>query len=115
MQLELPPFTLPTRWPLVPVDVAAFFLDRTPDELRLEADSVWAWDIAAPGCERRVLRIWRESLLALKDPRRITPAQHHAVLASILPQRGLRGTDLQNIFYCTGRHIAELEAARQII
>jgi hypothetical protein len=114
MQLE-PIFNLPTRWPLVPVDVAAFFLDLTSEEIRLQADSLWAWDISAPGRERRELRIWRESLIAMKDLRRKIPMHHHEVLASFMPKRGLRGTELQGLLYCTAQHVAELDADRQII
>lgn len=102
-------FDLPPRWPLVPVDVAAFFLDRAPEEIRLESESAWAWDIASEDCGRKELRIWRNCLLAVKNPRLEIPAFHNAVLETFLPNRGLRGTELQNIFYCTAQHIAELE------
>lgn len=114
MELELA-FELPPRWPLVPVDVAAFFLDRAPEEIRLEALSVWAWDIAAPNKDRREIRIWRHCLLAVKNPKLEIPAFHNAVLESFLPHRGLRGTELQDLLYCTAQHIAELDAARLLI
>lgn len=111
MQLELPSFNLPARWPLVPIDVAAFFLDKQPEELRLEAESTWAWDIAAPDASRREIRIWRNCLLATKKPQMTMPSLHSQVLQTFLPNRGLRGTELQDIFYCTTQHIAELDAA----
>jgi hypothetical protein len=114
LELELK-FDLPARWPLVPVDVAAFFLDRAPDEVRLEAESAWAWDIASPQRDRRELRIWRRCLLAVKQPSLTIPEQHAQVLDSFLPRRGLRGTELQNLFYCTTQHIAELDAAGLIV
>jgi hypothetical protein len=95
--------------------VAAFFLDRAPEEIRLEAEAAWAWDIASPNCGRREIRIWRGCLLAVKNPKLEIPAFHTAVLETFLPHRGLRGTELQNLFYCTNQHIAELDAARLIV
>ncbi len=114
MQTDLT-FDLPARWPLVPVDVAAFFLDRAPEEIRMEAEAIWAWDIATPQRDRRELRLWRRCLLAVKQPQLTIPANHQQVLDSFLPKRGLRGTELQNIFYCTTQHIAELDAAGLIV
>lgn len=115
MQLTLPSFDLPARWPLVPVSVAAFFLDRAPEEIRLQSDSVWAWDIASPERDRREVRIWRQSLLALRTPALKVAGRHDAVLEKFLPRRGLRGTELQNLFFCTAQHIAELDAAGLLV
>jgi hypothetical protein len=54
-------------------------------------------------------------LLAAKQPQLTIPDNHGQVLDSFLPRRGLRGTELQNIFYCTTQHIAELDAAGLIV
>ncbi len=107
-----PDFGLPARWPLVPVDVAAFYLNRLPEEVALDCDSLWAWDISSRGAARRQLRLWRNSLLALKHPDAgiVIPGKLEQVVEIFLPHRGLRGRELQMIFYCTAQHIAALHS-----
>lgn len=108
-----PTFTLPARWPLVPVEVAAFYLDRLPEEVLRDCDCLWAWDISAGGGERRQLRLWRDSLIAVRDPagRPDIPGRVDQVIARFLPWGGLRGRDLQQLFFCTAQHISALAAA----
>ena len=106
-------FTLPTRWPLVPVDVAAFYLDRLPEEVVRDCDSLWAWDISSGGAQRRQLRLWRDSLIALRNPagQQDIPGDVDQVIDRFLPRRGLRGRELQQLFFCTAQHMVALEAA----
>ena len=109
-------FSLPSRWPLVPIDIAAFYLDRRPEDVARQSDSFWTWDIASAGAQKRQLRIWRDSLLACKNRAvgRHLLTQLEQVIDSFLPARGLRGSELQDLFYCTAHHIRTLHEAGRL-
>ena len=86
-------------------------LDRDEDEILHAVESGdlgWAWDIAVPTAERREIRIWRESLLALAAGKRDPDLEPHAVIARILPPAHIRSPQLQRLWSCSSTHIHAL-------
>lgn len=112
MQLSLPGLTLPTERPLIPVEAAMVLLDRDEDEVLGAVESgtlAWAWDIRREGADRRELRIWRDSLLELLSGTRGTAKMEAGqVLASMLPPRPIRTTELQRFWSCSSTHVTHL-------
>ena len=119
--------TLPAARPLIPVEVAMVLLDRDEDEVLAAIESGvlgWAWNIGCPNAERRELRIWRDSLLALLEGRRQEtggpegrsqedskeqkPLSLEEILRGVLPNRPVRSTELQRFFSCSSTHITHL-------
>ena len=85
-------------------------MDRNEDEILAAIESgvlSWAWDIASQRSQRREIRIWRDSLLAVLESRPST-ADESAVLRSIFPPRPIRTTELQRIFSCSSSHVSHL-------
>lgn len=92
-------------------------LDRSEDEVlhAIEGGALaWAWDIRSPGAERRELRVWRDSVLAVMRGQRDPETTEDKVMASILPARDIRSPELQRLWSCSSTHIHTLMDAGQI-
>lgn len=116
---------MPALRPLIPLAACMILMDRDEDEVTEAVEDhtfEFAWDIAGEGAERRYLRIWRDSLLAVLNnvpphkpdlgltadgnpPERRSDAE---VLERILPHRDIRTTELQRIFSCSQKHVQGL-------
>jgi hypothetical protein len=104
-------FTLPAARPLIPVEVAMVLLDRDEDEVLAAIESGvlgWAWNIGCPTAERRELRIWRDSLLALLNGQANPETDLTKILRGVLPNRPVRSTELQRFFSCSSTHVTHL-------
>ena len=88
-------------------------LDRNEDEILAAVESgvlAWAWDIACQASQRRELRIWRGSLLAVMHGERAKELSEDQVYHSILPPRAIRTTELQRLWSCSSTHVSHLLA-----
>lgn len=89
-------------------------LDRDEDEIlhAVETGALgWAWDIAMPGADRRELRVWRDSVLALASSTVDETLEMETVIARVLPPADLRSPQIQRLFSCSSTHIHALIGA----
>lgn len=109
-QLELP-VKLPRTKPTLALDSCADFFDRDYDTLLIDVENQvirFAWDIAAPGADRREIRIWAESAWAFCYQQPMPALGEDEVLRLLLPNRDLRSTELERILACSHQHIYAL-------
>ena len=105
---------IPATRPLVPIEAAMVLLDRDEDEILHAVESGalgWAWDIATPGAERREVRIWRDSLLALIAGEREPAREWGHVQAMVLPPGDIKTPALCRLFSCGSTHVHALARA----
>lgn len=102
---------LPAKRPLLKLSTCEDFFDRDYDTLIIDVENQalrFTWNIAAPGADRREVRIWRSSALAFHHAQKQPALSETEVYKLILPMRDLRSTELERIFSCTHQHIYQL-------
>jgi hypothetical protein len=128
MQLQLP-ISLPVGRMLLPLEAVMVLTDRDEDQVLSLVDTgalTWAWDLRHPDAKRRMIAVWRTSLmLYLEDPQRMgrgvtaaelrrSQAQHETeVLQNLLPRSRpeVRSTELMRMWSCSSTHIHDLIGA----
>jgi len=117
LQLELPGLKIEARRPLLPVEAVIFLSNQNPDEIAADCERglfKYAFDISAPGAARRELRIYRDCVLHLVQPKLPLPKDLAEVFDAILPKRGLRSTELQRTLSCSLQLVRDLDDAQLI-
>jgi hypothetical protein len=112
MVSALPGLELPAARPLVPLEACMFLLDEHEDRIIASIEDgtlSLAWDIASPGSQRREVRVWRDSLLAvMRRERGPATAEVRPIIEAMLPGRDLLHREVQRLLSCSGTHVSEL-------
>jgi hypothetical protein len=114
---------IPPRRTLVPIEAAMVLLDRQQEavlDLIESGKLAPAWNIAICPNGQREIRVWRDSLLALKGMAPVEKLSLDAVIARVLPLRmpgvkqPIRGVELAMRFCSTRHTVARLLRAGEL-
>lgn len=114
MQLDL----IDIKRPLIKLSSCEDFFDRDYDSLAADAEAgifLFAWNIAQPDAQRRELRVWRDSAMAVWHNRPLPKITEDDVYRLILPMRDIRSTELMRIFSCSQELVRDLDTTRCLI
>jgi len=111
-QMQLTAIELPRTKPTLALESCADFFDRDYDTLVKDVENQvirFSWNIAAPGTDRREIRIYAPSAWAFCYQKPMPSLTDEEVYKLILPNRDLRSTELQRILACSHQHIHGLK------
>ncbi len=95
-----------------------FMTNQDADEIAADCERGvfrFAFDISAPGAQRRELRIYRDCVLRTLQPSLPLPEKLADVFETIFPKRGLRSVELQRTLSCSLQLVRDLDDAQLIL